>query len=150
MGIARYLKEQDGLRQYVTFLEEMPPNKRIRFADSAKLENPKFVELALEHVLTFDKLVSLPDGELTEVFATVQPKMTAYAIHSLGGDKRKRVEQLLPASIKGELKTYAADSPTIPEQNAARFTCIKTARDLEKKGILKSIRIPGLQPGQFS
>jgi flagellar motor switch protein FliG len=149
MGIARYLKDQNGLREYVVFLEEMPPNKRLRFADSAKQENEKFVAVALEHVLTFDKLVSLPDMEVTEIFASVAPKMTAYATRSLDDAKKSRVEKLIPANKKIEIKSYEADNPSIQEQNVARFACIKAARALEKKGVLKSIRIPSIVPGQF-
>jgi flagellar motor switch protein FliG len=149
MSIARYMKSKDGLREYIIFLEEMIPSKRERFASMAKAENPKFVEEALKYVLTFDRLLSLPDMEITEVFASVAPKMVAYAIRSLPDEKLKHVSSLIPTNKKIEIKSYQDDNPSVQEQNIARFACIKQARALEASGLLKSIRIPQFTASQF-
>lgn len=150
MSILRYLKDKDGLRAYVIFLEEMTPTKRNRFASTAKDENPRFVEKALSCVLTFERFTQLPDMELTEVLAGVAPKMIAYAIKSLDDKARERVQKLIPTSKRIEVKSYEADNPSVAEQNTARFSCIKHARELEKKGLLKSIQIPNIQIGEFT
>lgn len=154
MALDRYLKDEGGFRKYVELMEGMSSAKRKALMDAAKAENRVFVETAEQFIITFDRITKLPDMELTEVLgaAELKPEVIAVAIASVmdAGVREKLLKfiprKLMPA-ITQELKENPEPKPY--DIGASRLKLICAARELEKKGMLKSVLIPRFEKGFF-
>ena len=155
MGVDRYSKDDEGFRKYVELLESTPTAKRKTFLDAAKAENPKFAEAAEKYVLTFERIMNLPDLELTEVLGApgLKPEHLAIAILSVEDlNLRAKLLNMLPRELAPKVQVVVKDGPKLEPYNigGARLQIIQAARGLEKRGMLKSVQIPRFGVGHFS
>jgi flagellar motor switch protein FliG len=154
MGVDRYSRDDEGFRKYVELIESTPTAKRQTFIDSAKAENPQFAEAAEKYMLTFERIVNLPEMEITEVFAAPELKadMIAVAICSVedAGVKEKLTKHI-PRTIAPRVHIEMKENPKPKAYDigGARLKIIMAARDLEKRGKLKSMQIPKFGAGYF-
>ncbi len=154
MGVDRYIRDDEGFRKYIELIESTPTAKRQAFIDSAKAENPKFAEAAEKYMLTFERIINLPELELTEVFAApeLKPIEIAVAICSVEdmGIKEK-ITRFVPRAIAPKVHSEMKENPKPKTYDigGARLKIILAARELEKRGKLKSVQVPKFGAGYF-
>lgn len=144
MGVyTRYKRGPEGFRALVELLESTPKARRDRMVEVGMEEDPTFTERALEYILTFEDILKMDDMELAEVVTAAPPRMTAYAIQSLGPDVVQRAVRCAKPNVAAEIREYL-DSPkvTAREIGGAQLKLVTVARSLERRGILKTKRIP--------
>ncbi len=155
MSLERYLKSDEGFRKYVELLESMPATKRKALLDSAKSENPLFVETAEKYILTIERITRLPELELTEVLGApgLKPEIVSIVICSVTDPAvKENLIHNVPRNLIFKVIQGMKDNPA-PEPydiGSARLQLITAARALEKRGKLESVQIPRFERGFFT
>lgn len=140
---SRFKKQLDGLRQLVELLETTPIARRQNMIDVGMKEDPTYTQTALQYVLNFTDVLQLPDLELAELLSEVPPRFIALAIHAAGEDVKNRFLSKCPNKSVGEVKELLGTSGVSMSQiGSAQMKLIETTRRLEKKGLVKTKRIP--------
>lgn len=154
MGIDRYTKDDEGFRKYLELIESTPSAKRKAFLDSAKVENPKFAEAAEKYLLTFERILALPDLELTEVFGSRELKAAELAVGIASVEDvgiQEKIVKMVPRELSAAVLRLLKEDPN-PKPYAvgiARLKIIQASRSLEKRGKLKSVQVPRFGAGYF-
>lgn len=142
MGVyARYKKDPEGFRNLVSLLETTPPGRRERMIQAGMAEDPEYTREALRHLLNFEDVMGLPEEELAEVLARVQPRILAVAIFGLSSEVRERFVRCAPPKSVGEIEAYLESQASENEVRGARLLLIGAARKCEKSGMVKVKRI---------
>lgn len=145
MGVyTRFKKKADGFRELVELLETTPPSRRQKMIDIGLQEDRRLTEKALQFVFSFEDILQLPPLELTEVLSETPGRWIGIALFSLPPEQQQAVlaKVAQPKTIAEIRETLSSQPPTSLEIKGAQMKLIETARKLEKKGILKSKRIP--------
>jgi flagellar motor switch protein FliG len=145
MGVyTRFKKNPEGLRQLVELLESTPASRRQKMIDVGMAEDPDYTRLAMQYMLTFEDAINLPDLELAEVLSQVPGRFLAFAIYSAPEEVKNRfILKALP-KVAGEIKEFL-DTPNVSLSQiaGAQMKVIEILRKLEKRGAIKTKRIPG-------
>lgn len=139
----RYKKDPDGFRRLVELLETTPMKRRQELIDRGMKEDPSYTKAALDHIITFQDIVGLPEMELTEVIAAMKPKNVAFCIVK---EENAQVKERFLACVQKtrviEVHSYLDMTPAATEIGQAKKEAIAAARKLEQSGILNLKRIP--------
>ena len=139
---SRFKKAPNGFRSLVELLETTPLARRQKMIDVGMTEDPEYTARALELVLSFEDIVSLPDLELAEVVAAAPPRMTAIAISQLGEDVKTRFMLNAQPRVRADIKDYLSVQSGLREIGGAQLKLVEVTRQLERKGFVKTKRIP--------
>lgn len=143
MGVfTRFKRDSDGFRALVELWESTPIERRKRMIDVGMQEDPDFVERALEYVMTFEDIMAMNDSEIAELMSVAPGRITALAIAPLTDDEQKRFVRCSKPPVAEEIKTYLENQPGLREVGGARLKLVEFARGLEKRGLIKTKRIP--------
>ncbi|MBI3534543.1 MAG: hypothetical protein HY072_03520 [Deltaproteobacteria bacterium] len=143
MGVyARFKRNPDGFRALVELLETTPPSRRQRMIEVGMDEDPHYTELALKYVLNFKDIINLPDVELAEVMAKAPSRSLAYALNGQSEDVIKKFLRNSPNNIAAEIRDYLAINVGPREIGGAQIKVITIARELERKGLVRTKIIP--------
>lgn len=143
MGIyTRFKKNPTGFRALVELLETTPASRRKKMIDAGNKEDPAYTKKALAYIFTFEDILNLPDGELTELIAMAPPRMTAIALNPLGDEVKQRFLKLAIPKVHYEIKDLLYMKVGLSEVGGAQIRLIEVARQLEKKGVVRTKRIP--------
>jgi len=140
---ARFKKNPEGFRQLVELLESTPMSRRQRMIEVGMEEDPKYTQRALEYVLTFDDVMKLPDLELAEVLAETPGRFIGFAIHTQTEEVKNRFLSKAQPRIAADIRE-ALEMNNVPlsQVGGAQMKLIETTRKLEKRGYVKTKRIP--------
>lgn len=139
----RFKKEPGGFRKLVELLESTPAVRRKKMIEVGMQEDREYTEKAMSFLINFDDVLNLPDLELAEVIADTQPKFVGLAIHSASQEIKDRFlskSQAQQAAIIRE--TLELPSISLPQIGSAQMKMIEVTRKLEKKGVIRTKRIP--------
>jgi flagellar motor switch protein FliG len=138
----RYKQSPDGFRKLVELLESTPPSRRQKMIDAGLAEDSRYTQQALQYVMEFGDILNLPDSELAEVLGCTPARIVAYAIQGLDENHRKRFLKCLSPKHMTEVKDYLEAKASPRDIAGAQVKLITVARDLERRGILKTKAIP--------
>lgn len=144
MGVySRFKKNPFGFRSLVELLETTPQSRRQKMIAVGMAEDKNYTEKALQYIIHFDDIVSLQDAELMELLNDAPPRLVAYAIHSSGKQVQQRFIERSPPRLGAEIKDFL-DTPnvTVSQISGGQIKLIEMMRKLEKRGIIKTKRIP--------
>jgi flagellar motor switch protein FliG len=144
MGVyTRFKRNPDGLRQLVELLESTPAARRQKMIDVGMEEDPEYTKKALQYVLTFDDVTKLPDLELAEVLSETPGRFIAFAIHSASDEIKTRFISKANPKTGAEIKEFL-DTPNVTalQVGGGQMKMIETTRKLEKRGLVKTKRVP--------
>lgn len=143
MGIYwRYKNTPGGFRTLVELLESTPAKRRQNMVNAGLAEDPGYTMTALRYVLNFDDVVDLPDMELAEVLAKSKPQIVAYALQSLPEQRREKFMRNASPALASEVKDMLSMKVGPREIAGAQLKLITTARELERKGLVRTKQIP--------
>jgi len=143
MGVyTRFKRNPEGFRQLVELLESTPATRRQKMIDVGMLEDPEYTQRALEYVLKFEDILKLPDEELAEVLAKAPARMTAYSITTFSEEIKTRFLRCSRPVVGAEIKDFLEVKIGPREIGGAQMKLIETARQLERRGLVKTKRIP--------
>lgn len=143
MGVyTRFKRNPEGLRALVELWETTPIERRKRMIEVGRTEDPAFTERALQYVLTFEDVLALPDLELAEVIAATQPRLTAFAILTAGEEIQARFLRNAQPQISAEIRNCLEMKIGPREIGGAQLKLVGKARELERRGLVKTKRIP--------
>lgn len=140
---ARYKKDPEGLRKLVELLETTPSVRRKKMIDVGMTEDPEYTQKAVELMLNFEDVMKLPDMELAEVIAHAPSGRTvAYAIKPFAKDIHDRFLRNSQPRMAAEIKDLLQVDIGKSEIGAAQLKMIEITRSVERKGLVKTKRIP--------
>lgn len=144
MGVyTRFKRNPDGLRQLVELLESTPGSRRQKMIDVGMQEDPDYTQKALEYVLNFDDVLKLPDLELAEVLSETPARFVAFAIYSASEEVKARFLSKSNPRAAAEIKEGFELANVTPAQiGGGQMKMIETTRKLEKRGLVKTKRVP--------
>jgi flagellar motor switch protein FliG len=129
----RYKRTSNGVLTLAELWETIPMVKRQKMIDIGMSEDPIYTKQILEQVLTFDEIVNTKDPLLMDILAKAKSSVIANALISCGDKENARFLYLAPNKIKSELKFMMEETKAnISEQNGAKLSLIKIARQLQK------------------
>jgi flagellar motor switch protein FliG len=139
---ARYKRSPEGFRALVELLESTPVSRRKKMIDAGMAEDPEFTQKALEYVMNFEDIVALPDVELAELLARAPARVTAFAVRSAPEEVKMRFIRNSKPQIGAEVKSLLTINIGMREIGGAQLRLIGMARELERKGLLRTKVIP--------
>jgi flagellar motor switch protein FliG len=144
MGVfTRYKKSPEGLRQLVELWETTPLSRRQKMIDVGMQEDPSYTQKVLQYLFTFEDITKLPDLELTEVISETPIQFVGFAVHRSDETLKARFMSKCPARLALGLKEVLQDDSVTPGQvGAGKTKMIEVARQLERKGLIQTKRIP--------
>lgn len=143
MGVyTRFKRSPEGFRQLVELWETTPMERRKRMIEVGMAEDKYFTERALQFVMTFHDVIALPDLELAELLATAPPRSTAFAIKELGDDVKERFFRNARPQVCAEIRDFMNMQIGTREIGGAQLKMVEKARELERRGLIKTKRIP--------
>lgn len=143
MGVyTRFKKSGDGFRQLVELLESTPGSRRQHMIEVGLAEDPAYTQKAMQFMMTFEDIVGMPDLELAELLAKAVPRLVAIAIRSFPEEVKQRFLRNAKAPVAAEIRDYIGIEIGLREIGGAQMKIIETARNLEKRGLIKTKRIP--------
>jgi flagellar motor switch protein FliG len=145
MGVySRFKKSPDGFRQLVELLESTPMSRRQKMIDVGMAEDPEYTQKAMEYILTFEDILKLPDGELAEVCNAAQGRTVAMAIAQLPPETKDRFLKCCKPPKAAEIRDFGGTQVQLREIGGAQLKLVEVTRQMEKKGYVKTKRIPTL------
>ena len=143
MGVyTRFKRAPDGLRRLVELLETTPGSRRQKMIDVGMVEDPEYTKIALQYMFSFNDIMGLPDSELAEVIAETSPQLVGLAIHSADEEIKDKFFRMAPIKLLGAIREAVELPATALQIGSAQVKMIESARKLEKKGFVKTRRIP--------
>lgn len=143
MGVyTRFKRDSDGLRKLVELLETTPSVRRKKMIDVGMAEDPDYTERALTLMLTFEDILKLPEMELAELCGTAQPRTIAMAICQQPAEIKDRFIKCCKPPVAAEVRDLMGMNVQLREIGGAQLKMIEVTRSLERKGLLKTKRIP--------
>lgn len=138
----RYKQSPEGFRKLVELLETTPASRRQKMIDAGLAEDSGYTHRALEYVMEFQDILGLPDAELAEVLARSPARIVAYALCGLEETHRDRFIKCVPPKLMGEVKDFLGVDAPARDVSGARVKLITIARELERRGLVKTKAIP--------
>ena len=110
--------------------------------DVGNTEDPDYTARALSFMYTFEDVLKLPDNELAEVVGRAPPRMTAMAIATQAQETKDRFLKCAKTPVAIEIRDYLGGKVEIREMGGAQLKLVEATRQAEKKGLIKTKRIP--------
>jgi flagellar motor switch protein FliG len=143
MGVyTRFKRNPEGFRQLVELLELTPSARRQKMIDVGMAEDAAYTQKALDHMMTFEDILKLPDMELAEVLAKTPPRTIAFALRPSNEEVRARFIRCCKPTIGAEVKSYVESEVGLREIGGAQLKMVEIARKLERAGLVKAKKIP--------
>ena len=143
MGVySRFKKDASGFRNLVELLESTPKERRDRMIEVGQSEDPDYTNLALKYMLSFEDILNLPDLELAELMHEAPGRVVAMAICKQPKEVKERFMRQCIGTKLGELRDDLDSENSLAAIGGAQLKVISIARQLEKKGRLRTKRIP--------
>ncbi len=143
MGVySRFKKNPEGFRALVELLEATPMSRRQKMIDIGMAEDPEYTQKALQYIFNFRDIIALPDVELAEVVAKSPARSLAYALYTQAEDVRQKFLRNAQPPLAAEVKDLLAIPVGARESGGAQIKIITIARELEKKGLVRTKQIP--------
>jgi flagellar motor switch protein FliG len=143
MGVyTRYKKASGGFRQLVELLEATPKSKLEKMIAVGMQEDQEYTLMALSFMMTWDDVLKLPEMELAEVIQSSPPQFVGVAIQRLDKPMQDLFIRCAKPAQGGEIRDGLAVEAQVKEINGARAKLMQVARELERKGYVKSKKIP--------
>jgi len=139
---ARFKRNADGFRHLVELLETTPQVRRQKMIDVGMQEDPDYTIRAMEFMLNFNDLMNLPDAELVEVLAVAPARTTGYAFSQAPDTIKNRLLLIAPPRLRADLKDYLGVTVGPREIGGAQLKLVEITRQLERKGLVKTKKIP--------
>ncbi len=141
---ARFKREAEGFRKLIELWETTPVLRRQKMIDVGMAEDAVFTEKVLKYIMTFEDVIALPDLEMAELVAAAPTRMTGYAISKSGEEVQKRFLRNAIGGKAEEIREFIENSPQtgLREIGGAQLKLVEIARQLEKKGLIKTKKIP--------
>jgi flagellar motor switch protein FliG len=137
MGVyTRFKRGPEGFRALVELLESTPASRR------QMKEDPDYTQEAMLFVLTFEDIIKLPDLELAEVLAKTPARTVALAIRQSADEVKQRFLRNAKPQVAAEIKDYMTVEAGLRETGGAQLKLIEVARQLERRGLVKTKHIP--------
>jgi len=146
MGVyTRYKRDPEGFRKLVELLESTPKSRRQKMIDVGMQEDPSYTEKALALMMNFQDILGLPDEELAEVVTKAPAQMTAFAITKLDEPTQERFVRCAQTKppIMAQIRDFLGVDASIHQIGGAQLKLVSTARELERRGLVRTKRIPG-------
>ena len=138
----RYKRGPEGFRALVELLEVTPIERREKMLEAGMEEDPAFTERAIQLMLSFEDVLRLPEMELSELLATVPPNLCAIALCRQPKEVQKRFLLAMPPKAMGEFRDLVSEVAELRDIGGAQLKMIQATRELERKGYVKTKRIP--------
>ena len=143
MGVyTRFKKTPGGLRAIVELIESTPSERRKRMLDVGQAEDAEYTQRILTLVMTMEDVIHLPDLEMAELVAEAQPPILGAAICKLSAETQARFLKNTKPNRLGAIKEAIEGEKGLGEIGRAQLKLITTARSLEKRGVIRTKRIP--------
>jgi flagellar motor switch protein FliG len=143
MGVyTRFKRGPEGFRALVELLESTPASRRQKMLDVGMKEDPDYTQEAMLFVLTFEDIIKLPDLELAEVLAKTPARTVALAIRQSADEVKQRFLRNAKPQVAAEIKDYMTVEAGLRETGGAQLKLIEVARQLERRGLVKTKHIP--------
>jgi flagellar motor switch protein FliG len=139
---SRFKRNPDGFRSLVELLETTPSSRRQKMIDVGMAEDPDYTQRALSFMMTFEDILKLPDVELAEVLAKAPPRIIGYSIKNADEEAKTRFLRNTTPQIAAEVRSYLEMQIGLREVGGAQLKMVETARQLERKGLVRTKRIP--------
>ena len=139
---ARFKRNQDGFRQLVELWETTPIERRKKMIEIGRAEDADFTERALQYVMTFEDVLSLKDMELAELLAITPSRLTGLAIAMASEDVKTRFLKNAKPQLAAEIRDFMNMKVGLREVGGAQLKLVEKTRELERKGLIKTKRIP--------
>lgn len=145
MGVyTRFKKQADGFRTLVELLESTPLHRRQKMIEVGLQEDQAFTEKALSYTFSFQDILQLPELELAEVLSEAAPHFVGIAISPLAPEIQNKILSKAPnpktaATIRESMERTSLTKTDIA---SSQTKLVEAARKLEKKGAIKTKRIP--------
>jgi flagellar motor switch protein FliG len=139
---ARFKRNPDGFRKLVELLESTAASRRQKMIDVGMEEDPDYTKKALEYVLEFEDVVRLPEAELCEVCAKAPPRMLGYAVNQQPEEIQQKFLRCSKPAVAVEIRDFFDAKLGAIEISGARLKIIETTRELERKGLVQTKKIP--------
>src|SRR3989338_9024414 len=117
---ARYKKDQDGFRRLVELLETTPMKRRLELIERGMKEDAHYTKAAVEYVITFQDILTLPVMELTEVIAAMKPKNVAYCVLKEEESVKARFLACVQKTRILDVHSYSDANPSPAEAGQAK------------------------------
>lgn len=138
----RYKTAPGGFRKLVELFESTPPERRQKMIDAGMAEDSAYTRKALQYLMDFDDVIKLPEMELAEVVNMAPARVLSYAIQSLDPQNKDRFLSTALPKLRGELNALLEEKCSPRDMSGARYKVVSIARELEKKGYVKTKVIP--------
>jgi flagellar motor switch protein FliG len=144
MGVyTRFKRNPEGLRQLVELLESTPTSRRQKMIDVGMQEDAEYTKKALQYLMTFEDVMKLPDMELSEVLSETPARFSGLAIYKASDEIKARFLAKAQPRIASEIKeVLETPNVTISQIGGGQMKMIETTRKLEKRGLIKTKRVP--------
>lgn len=139
---ARFKRNQDGFRQLVELWETTPIERRRRMIEVGRAEDAAFTEKALQYVMTFEDVLALKDMELAELLAITPSRMTGLAIAMSSEEIQTRFLKNAKPQLAAEIRDFMSMKIGLREVGGAQLKLVEKTRELERKGLIKTKKIP--------
>lgn len=143
---ARFKREPNGFRNLIELWESTPISRRQKMIDAGMREDPVYTNEALKYLMTFEDILNLPDLELAELMAAAQPRVIGVAIFPFAEEVKQRFLRSAKPPVASEVRECFEMKVSKAEIGGAQLKMITVARDLEKKGYVRTKRIPVTNP----
>jgi flagellar motor switch protein FliG len=139
---ARFKRNQDGFRQLVELWETTPVSRRQRMIEVGRAEDAAFTEKVLQYVMTFEDVLGLKDMELAELIAITPSRMVGLAIAMSSEEIKARFLKNARPQVAAEIRDFMAMKIGLREVGGAQLKLVEKTRELERKGLIKTKKIP--------
>lgn len=141
---ARFKKSPGGFRAVVELMESTPSDRRKKMLEVGQAEDPEYTQKIVQFMMTMEDLIALPDLELAELVNTAPPNVLGMAIGKLSTEIKTRFLSNCKPNVLGQVREAMEIERGLREVGGAQLKLIQVARQLEKKGLVRTKRITDL------
>lgn len=141
--LARY-KKPGGFLQLLSLIESFGPQKREKFMEMIKAEDPVWEQALHSKILTMDRLFKWPEQALTEIFRMLPTKNLACVIKGTSKENAEKIFKFMSHGEKRKLDDELGTLAAKPDDIFASFVrTIEVTRKMIKDG---EIRLDKVDP----
>ena len=138
----RFKRDPSGFRALIELWESTPRTRREKMIEKGMDEDAAFTREALRYVLTFEDIVGFSDEELTELLRTAPDRLVGIAIRLLPPAQQERFIKNAKSTSRLEIRDTTDIAFSLKEVGGAQLKLVTYARDLERKGRIRTKKIP--------
>ena len=138
----RFKRDPSGFRALIELWESTPRVRREKMIEKGMDEDAAFTREALKYLLTFEDIVGFSDEELTELLKVTPERLVGIAIRSLSPAQQERFIKNAKSTARLEIRDTTDIAFSLKEVGGAQLKLVAYARELEKKGRIRTKAIP--------